>query len=136
MTVSALSSTSQVAPTSSDPASSARSNVMSAVANELGISQSDLQTQLRSGKSLSDVAAAAGISSDQLTATITTALQKSNLPAGTDVAALATQMATRVGGHHHHHQAAATSDPTSTSSTSDLVSALTGGSASAVDTYL
>jgi hypothetical protein len=130
----------------------ARNNVLKAVSTELGMSQSQLQSQLHSGKSLSQVATAAGVSSDQLNATITGALKQSNLPAGTDIAALSTKMAAHVGGHHHHGvsaataSASATTDPTTTAestavsgtqatqSESTLATLLTGGST--VDTYL
>jgi hypothetical protein len=81
----------------SNPLSAARANVMKAVSSELGISQSQLQSQLQAGQSLSQIATAAGVSSDQLNATITNALQQSNLPAGTDIASLATKMANHVG---------------------------------------
>jgi DNA-binding phage protein len=131
MSVNTISGASVTA-TSGGSFASARNNVMSAVAGQLGISQSDLQSQLKSGQSLADVAKAAGMSSEQLTDTITAALKKSNLPAGTDVSAMATRMTNHVGGKHHHRAAAAASSASDTSSSSTPATS----SSSAVDTYL
>jgi hypothetical protein len=117
--ISATASTWQINSAQNSSQSGARANVLKAVSTELGITPAQLQSQLQSGKSLSQVASAAGVSSDQLNATITSALKQSNLPAGTDLSALATRMANHVGGHHHHHgggtaagTAPATSAPT------------------------
>ena len=133
----AISSLSSLTQTSStNPYATARSNVMSAVAGELGISQSDLQSQVQSGRSLADIAKTAGISSDQLNATITGALQKAGLPAGADISTMASRMASHVGGHHHHKPEAA-QDSTATDSTSTTATDLTAltSTASSVDTY-
>ena len=83
-------------------ASTARADVMTAVAKQLGVSTSQLQSELQSGQSLTQVAQAAGISSDQLNSTVTSALQNANLPAGADISAIASRMENHVGGHHHH----------------------------------
>jgi hypothetical protein len=113
----------------SNPMSTARTNVLSAVSSELGISQTQLQSQLQSGKSLAQIASAAGVSSDQLNSTITTALQQSNLPAGTDIASLATKMANHVPGHHHHHGGA----PSATAATTDSTSSTSSSASTAAD---
>jgi len=118
--INALTGTLPTSSAPSNPVSTARANVMKAVSSELGISQSQLQSQLQAGQSLSQIATADGVSSDQLNATITKALQQSNLPAGTDIATLATKMANHVAGHHHHHGSGATpavtADPTTSTS--------------------
>ncbi len=71
-------------------------NPMAAVAEKLGLSQEDLKTQLKSGKSLDDVATAQGVSHDDLIAAI-----KSGMPAdkanGTDADAMAEKIATTKG---------------------------------------
>ena len=137
---------------STNPMSTARNNVMTAVAKSLGITATQLQTKLQSGESLSQVASAAGVSSDQLNATITSALQQSNLPAGTDIAAIATRMANHVGGHHHHGGGGAGSSSAlagvvpaaqSTSavssaadSSTDVLSLLSSSPSGSVNTYL
>ncbi len=69
---------------------------MAAVAEKLGLSKDDLKTQLKSGKSLDDVATAQGVSHDDLIAAI-----KSGMPAdkasGTDADAMAEKIATTKG---------------------------------------
>ncbi len=138
-TLDSVTSSQQTAGTPGGAFAQARSNVMSAVASELGVSSSDLQSQLQSGKSLSQLASAAGISSDDLNATITGALQKSGLPASTDISAMATRMANHVSGQHHHHHAQASSSTDSSSTDTDsLVLALTSSTSDSpsVDTYL
>jgi hypothetical protein len=116
--------------TQTNPMSTARSDVMTAVAKELGVTSSQLQTQLSSGQSLSQLASAAGISSDQLNATITSALQQSGLPAGTDVSALASRMANHVGGHHHHHGSGSSTDPTALTDPTSSTDSTSGTSVS------
>lgn len=120
--------------------SSLRTTVLTAVAGELGISENQLQTDLQTGKSLTQVAQAAGVSSAQLTKTITSALNNATLPAGTNVNALTHRIANSSGGHHGHHHggggasaASATSTTSTTSSTSDVLGALASltGSSSA-----
>lgn len=136
--ISALSAAWPTAATQDNPMASARTNVLTAVASELGMSQVQLQAQLQSGKSMAQLATAAGVSSDQLNATITSALQQSNLPAGTDIAGLANKMANHVGGHHHLHADAAAS-ASSTTSTSDPTIGQAGStppSGSGVNVYL
>ena len=137
MSIDSISSTMQTSNAPGGAMAEARTNVMSAVATELGVTQTQLQSELQSGKSLSQLASAAGISSDKLTSTITAALQKSGLPAGTDLSAMATRMANRVGGQHHHHHAPP-ADSTDSTSDSSVVSALTStdSSSSSVDAYL
>jgi hypothetical protein len=88
------------------PFEQARSKVLSAVADKLNMSVDQLKSQLASGKSLADVAKATGLSQQDLMSTVTSALQQANLPAGTDLNAVANRMVNRAGGHHHHHGAA------------------------------
>jgi hypothetical protein len=103
-----------------------RNTVQSAVAGALGISVSQLQSDLSGGQSMSQVAQANGMSASTLTSTITAALQSAggggssstSSTAGTSsdfVSQLANQIATMTGngpqssgvggpsGHHHHH---------------------------------
>ena len=83
-----------------------RAKVESAVADTLGLSVDDLRTQLRSGKSMTQVAAAQGVSKDDLVSAIATALRSSSTSASSassggsqaaDVTARATRIADRVG---------------------------------------
>jgi hypothetical protein len=117
--------------------SSLRTTVLTAVAGELGISEDQLQADLQTGKSLTQVAQAAGVSSAQLNQTITTALNGATLPTGTNVNALADRIANFSGGHHGHHHgggsAPVATTTSSTSTTSDVLGALatlTGSSTS------
>lgn len=119
-----------------NPFAQARSNVMTAVASKLGLSQTQLQTALQSGQSLSDIATKAGVSTTDLDSTISTALKASGLPAGTDISAMTSRMA----GHHRHHHSSATSTAASSDSSSlssTDITALTDstGSTTSVDTY-
>jgi hypothetical protein len=138
--------------------SDVRGGVLSAVSGELGISQSDLTTQLKSGKSMSQIATAAGISSSDLTATIQGALAQSGLPSGVNLATMATRMANNVNNASIDDDppAAAASTTTSTTSSglgidtstlsdvnmggvsldSSEISMLLGSSGSSLDTYL
>jgi hypothetical protein len=69
---------------------------MAAVAEKLGLSKDDLKTQLKSGKSLDDIATAQGVSHDDLISAI-----KSGMPAdkasGADADAMAEKIATTKG---------------------------------------
>ena len=106
-------------PTAAQPVTNPRDGqmqqVLQSVSSLLGMDQSDVRSALRGGQSLSDLASQKGISSDKLTAAITSALQSSGtaLPAGTDVSQLAQKIADhKRGGHHHgHHQQAAAQQP-------------------------
>ena len=99
----------------------ARSKVASAVADKLHLTVDQLTSQLSTSKSLADVAKANGLSEQDLKATVTSALQQANLPAGTDVNATADRMINHTGGHHHHHaetaQAGAAATPATPSPT-------------------
>jgi len=88
-----------------------RAKVEAAVADKLGLSVDDLRTQLKSGKSMTQVAAAQGVSKDDLVSAIATALQSSASSAtsasasassggsqAVDATARATRIADRVGG--------------------------------------
>ena len=88
-----------------------RAKVEAAVADKLGLSVDDLRTQLKSGKSMTQVAAAQGVSKDDLVSAIATALQSSASSAtsasasassggsqAVDPTARATRIADRVGG--------------------------------------
>jgi hypothetical protein len=108
-------------------------DVLAAVASELGETEADLQKGLASGKSLTDLAAAKGISQDDLKSTIAGVVQKDMPNASPDQVANITNRMAQVhgGGHHHGHHAhaadastavtpAATPDP-ATGSTVDIV---------------
>jgi hypothetical protein len=108
---------------------------MQPVADKLGMSEDDLQSELKSGKSLSDVANDKGVSHDDLVAAIKQGLQSvdshgdsdgdtstSGTDASTDSSKLDT-MANRIadhkhGGHHHHHGGGGTADATDSTSSS------------------
>jgi hypothetical protein len=76
--------------------SSIRNDVITAVSGKLGISGADLTTQLKTGKSMAQVASAAGVSKDDLTLTIQGALAQTDLPAGVNLATMANGMANNV----------------------------------------
>jgi nanoRNase/pAp phosphatase (c-di-AMP/oligoRNAs hydrolase) len=79
--------------------SQAMTDAMTAVAQQLGMSQTALQSALQSGQTLTQIASAKGISSSELTNTIQTSL-KAGLPnASSNQIANLTQ---RVEGGHHH----------------------------------
>jgi uncharacterized protein YidB (DUF937 family) len=129
---------------------------MEAAANLLGMSESDLQTALQGGRSLSQIAASKGVSQDQLVSTISSAIQRANPDISADQAKrVATALATRTlgtgdaggapiaapdgaagsaaaGGHRHHghHGMKAAMQAAATTlgvSTDELASALKGG---------
>jgi hypothetical protein len=96
--------------------SSLRNDVVTAVAGKLGISGSDLATQLKTGKSMAQVAAAAGVPKEDLAVTIQGALAQSDLPAGVNLATMASGMANNVNNASLDYQAAApTTAPTGSS---------------------
>ena len=106
---------------------------MDAAAKLLGMSASDLRSDLQSGQSLASIASSKGISQDTLTAAMAAAIQQANPTVSSDQATrVATAIATRVPGaggpppadptqtdttqgtsgttatkghHHHHHHA-------------------------------
>jgi hypothetical protein len=67
-------------------------DVLGPVAKKLGVTEQQLRTRLRAGKSLADVATAEGVSRADLLAVITTALRDAGVPSGR-VAALAKRIA-------------------------------------------
>lgn len=71
---------------------------MTAVADKLGMSVTDLQAQLKGGKSLADVAGAKGISATDLLATIKQAIGSSGV-SGKALDVLANRVANHEGGH-------------------------------------
>lgn len=80
----------------------AMKQAMSAVADKLGMSVTDLQAELKGGKSLTDVAQVKGISATDLLATIKQAITASGSSAsGNSLDALANRIANHKGGHHH-----------------------------------
>lgn len=79
--------------------------ILQPVADKLGVSMTDLQDALRSGKSLADIAQSKGISRDDLVKVVSDAIQQTR-PAGApqlDVTELANRMVDHVRGHHGHH---------------------------------
>jgi len=93
-----------------------QAKIETAVAGALKMSVDDLRTQLASGKSLTDIAASKGVSKDALVSTISDTLAanqpgassassstaSSSSTGSSDLTALATRIADRVGGHHRH----------------------------------
>ena len=80
--------------------------LLSGVANLLGTTTDDLIKSLQGGQSLSDLAAAKGISQDDLLATIKQGLQANQTMTGqaNDLDAMAARIADRKGTGHRHHQ--------------------------------
>jgi hypothetical protein len=119
MTISALSTTTDVQALQSQPQHRRRPPSMDNTAQLLGLSTDDLQSALKSGQTLDDLASSKGVSSTDLTNAITSDIQ-ANKPA--DAPQLSddqlTQMAASIaagkgpGGAHraHHHQRPSASD--------------------------
>jgi hypothetical protein len=84
-------------------------HVLDAVSDLLHVDSKDLMQDLRSGKSLADVATGADVSRDDLLAAVTQALSGGPGPAGADPSAIAQQLVDRKGfpgqrhGHGQHH---------------------------------
>jgi hypothetical protein len=77
----------------------AHGNVVSAVSKLLGLSASQLQSNLASGQSMQGVASSKGVPSSQLLSTISASLQSSNPNlSSSQAAAIATTLAQRAGG--------------------------------------
>jgi hypothetical protein len=76
--------------------SALRNDVLTAVSDKLGISGADLTSQLKTGKSMAQVASAAGVSKNDLALTIEGSLAQSDLPAGVNLATMANSMADNV----------------------------------------
>jgi len=103
--------------------------VLDSVSTLLGMDSGDLIQGLRSGESLADLAAAKGVSRDDLLAAVTQALSSgtqgltgggvAGSPQGIDPSTLAQQIVDRkgLGGHrhHHHHHSQQAVDQTSSS---------------------
>ena len=100
--------------TQAGAASSPLAGALKSVSDLLGMSQDDVRTALKGGSSLSDLAQAKGISSDQLVDAISQALQSAGVPASTDLRAIAQKVADHKGlphhRHHHAHAAGAATD--------------------------
>ncbi|OIQ77129.1 hypothetical protein GALL_411850 [mine drainage metagenome] len=93
---------------------------MDAVASKLGMNVSDLQAQLKSGKSLTDIAGAKGVSANDLLSTIKQSLSASGV-SGNSLDAMATRIANHKGGGHHradNDRAQAAASAASTTGTS------------------
>lgn len=105
MTVSIPSAaTSGVAPAGGHHGRGGFEKTLSAVADKLGISTRDLKKQLKSGQSLSDIAATKGMGKDELVSTIASTLPST----GPDGAQLdTTAMATRIADRTHQPRRAA-----------------------------
>jgi hypothetical protein len=81
---------------------------VTASAQLLGMSKSDLQSSLSGGQSLSDIASAKGVSNATLVSTIQKAISQVAPSGGTPPSGdMATRIAGRIAGHHHHHKGAA-----------------------------
>ncbi|HEX4385091.1 MAG TPA: hypothetical protein VH083_19165 [Myxococcales bacterium] len=99
-----------------------KEDVLSAVASELGESESDLQKGLSGGQSLTQLAAAKGISSDDLKSTIAGVVQKDMPNASPDqVANVTNRMMQGAHGHHHGGHHMHTDDSSTTSTTTPAV---------------
>jgi hypothetical protein len=81
-----------------------REAALSAAADALNESPDDLKKDLASGKSLGDLAAEKGVSTDDLQAKIEQAVKQANPNASDDQTAKIAQR--MISGHHHHHQQA------------------------------
>src|SRR5581483_8224900 len=76
-----------------------REDVLSAVSQKLGVSEDQLKSELAGGKSLTDVASAAGLSADDLKSTIASVV-KQDMPNASDAqVANITQRMTQGHGH-------------------------------------
>jgi hypothetical protein len=84
-----------------------REAALSAAADALNESPDELKKEMASGKSLGDIAAEKGVSTDDLQSKIEAAVKEANPNASDDQAAKITQR--MISGHHHHHQQAAAS---------------------------
>lgn len=105
---------------------------MDPVAKLFGMSDDELESDLRSGQSLAQIASAKGVSSDDLTTAVTQGLQSAGIsaPPGTDSQTFVQNLINQPGGHHrhHHHKQA---DDSSTSGVSSGVQQALGSLASA-----
>jgi uncharacterized protein YidB (DUF937 family) len=92
-----ISSTSMAGVAPPPPPPAGMRQAMQSAAKTLGLSDDDLRTQLRSGKTLADVASDQGISQDDLVASIADSLKTSGaqLPSGVDATQFAQDMVTR-----------------------------------------
>jgi hypothetical protein len=140
--INGVSSTWPPTSTQANPFVTAQADVMTAVAKELGVTTSALQSDLQSGQSLTQVAQAAGVSSSQLNTTVTTALQNANLPPGTNISAMASKIQGHHGGHHHHGGGGSSAsslltalEAQTTSTTSSTALSSTSSSGTSTDTY-
>jgi hypothetical protein len=80
-----------------------REAALDAAANTLGESSDDLQSELQSGQSLSDIASAHGVSQDKLLDAVKQAVKSSDPGLSDDQVGNVAQKI--VSGHHHHHGA-------------------------------
>lgn len=105
----------------------ARQDALNAVANELGISATDLRSSLSSGETLTQLAASKGVSSTALQSTIETAL-KADLPNASDsqISGLASRIASGHHGHHGHGHSAEVSGSSGSSSSGAAATDATG----------
>ena len=115
--ISSVGSQGQVSSTQREQFQQTREAAMSAAADALNESPDQLKQELSSGKSLSDIAAEKGVSTDDLQKSMEAAVKQANPNLSDDQAASITQK--MISGHHHHHHAhaqqpPATTDPTST----------------------
>jgi hypothetical protein len=78
-----------------------REAALDAAADSLGESPDDLQNELQSGKSLSDIASAHGVSQDKLLDAVKQAVKSSDPNLSDDQVGNVAQRL--VSGHHHHH---------------------------------
>src|SRR5664279_1638118 len=78
-----------------------------AVASTLKMSTDDIKTQLQSGKSLSDIAAAQGVSHDDLISALKAGMPDELKNSDAATATSDTTGTTATSGHHHHHRGAA-----------------------------
>jgi hypothetical protein len=107
----------QVADAQREQLAKTRQAALGAAASLFDMSPGELQAELGSGKSLSDVAADKGVSQDDLRKTIQAAVAQVNPNASDNQIANLVQRA--ASGHHHghhHHQAPPPADAGSTSS--------------------
>jgi lambda repressor-like predicted transcriptional regulator len=113
---------------------------MQPLADLFHMSTTDLQNELRSGKSLADIAQEQGVSRDDLLATVKQGLQQ-YAPPGANLDAIANRIVDRTGGaggaqghHHHHHGGGGAGDATSSDSTTTSLDQVLGPVAEMLNT--
>jgi len=112
--------------TDSTQLTQARQDALAAAAKELGMSSTDLRSELASGESLTDIANSKGVSPQDLQSTMEAAMKK-DLPNAS--ASQLSTMTSRMMAHHGHH-AHGSSGASASSSASDASGSTSGAGSS------